>query len=124
MRNLPWKLILAWLLAAFFVFGGIGNIFASESILTDYQRWGYPSWFHYITGVLELAAAALIAMRSTKLAGAALASLVMLAAAGTVLAHGELTHAIVPLLVLCVALTMGFLEWRAGHGRSQSQAGS
>lgn len=122
MPSLPWKLILAWLLVAFFVVGGIGNIFASEAILTDYQRWGYPSWFHYITGMLELTAAALIAIRSTRLAGAGLASGVMLAAAGTVLSHGELTHAIAPLVVLCLALTLGFLEWKAGHGRSSSQA--
>ena len=115
MRNLPWKSVLAWLLAAFFVVGGIGNIFASETILADYARWGYPGWFHYVTGVLELTAAALIAWRPTRLWGAGLASLVMLGAAGTVLSHGEFSHAMAPLLVLAFALTMAFFAYRSGR---------
>lgn len=117
MRNLPWKSILAWLLAAFFVVGGIGNIFASDAILSDYQRWGYPGWFHYVTGVAELSSALLIAYRPTRLVGAALASAVMLAAAGTVLSHGEFSHAIAPLVVLGVALVVGVLEWKSGRGQ-------
>lgn len=108
MRNLPWKSILAWLLSAFFVLGGIGNIFASETILADYRRWGYPDGFNYLTGTLEFAAALLIAYRPTRLAGAALASVVMVAAAGTVLSNGEFGHAIAPLVVLSVALIVGF----------------
>ncbi|UOA30250.1 MULTISPECIES: DoxX family protein [Rhodobacterales] len=111
LNNLPWKSVLALLLAAFFIVGGLGNIFASETIRADYLRWGYPSWFHYITGVLEIAAAALIAMRSARLWGATLACLVMAGAAGTVLLHGEFTHAIAPLMVLAVALTVLFVTW-------------
>ncbi|MFC3061593.1 DoxX family protein [Paenirhodobacter populi] len=112
MRNLPWTSILAWLLAAFFVVGGIGNIFVSTEIAADYRRWGYPDWFHYLTGALELAAAALIAYRPTRLWGAGLATAVMVAAALTVLWHGEFAHAIPPLVVLAVALTVGFLTRR------------
>lgn len=109
MRNLPWTSILAWLLVAFFIVGGIGNFFVSPEIAADYRRWGYPDWFHYLTGALELTAAALIAYRPTRFWGAGLASGVMVAAALTVLWHGELTHAIAPLIVLAVALTVGFL---------------
>ena len=113
LSNFSWKSALAWLLAAFFVVGGLGNIFASEAIRADYLRWGYPDWFHYVTGAVELSAAALIARRPTRPWGAALASLVMASAAGTVLLHGELTHAIVPLVTLAVALTVAFLSWKA-----------
>lgn len=42
MYNLKWKPLLAWALAAFFVVGGIGNIFVSAEIAEDYRRWGYP----------------------------------------------------------------------------------
>ncbi|RWR31128.1 DoxX family protein [Sinirhodobacter populi] len=112
MRDLPWKSLLAWLLAAFFVVGGIGNIFASETVLADYARWGYPGWFHHVTGVLELTAAALIAWRPTRLWGAGLAGLVMVGAAGTVLSHGEFSHAIAPLVVLALALVVAFLAYR------------
>ncbi len=113
MRNLLRADILAWLLAAFFIFGGFGNIFASEAIRADYGRWGYPEWFPYLTGGLELTAAALIAYRPMRLWGAGLASLVMIAAVGTVLSHGEFAHAIAPLVVLAAALMVGFQVWRA-----------
>lgn len=116
MRNIPWISILAWLLAAFFVVGGIGNIFASEAIRADYQRWGYPAGFHYLTGVLELAAAVLIANHATRSWGAGLAGMVMAAAATTVLMHGELTHAMTPLVVLAVALVVGILSRRVAQG--------
>ncbi|MET3233569.1 hypothetical protein ACTJLC_31525 [Paraburkholderia sp. 22099] len=49
-NRLPWRSILNWALIVFFIFGEAGNIFAPPAILADYQRWGYPSWFHYPTG--------------------------------------------------------------------------
>jgi hypothetical protein len=78
MSKLPWKPILAWILAAFFVFGGAVNISAPESVAADYQRWGYPDWFHFATGGLERTTAVLLALAGTRLLGAALGSVVML----------------------------------------------
>ncbi|WP_424140313.1 hypothetical protein [Roseomonas chloroacetimidivorans] len=46
MPRLPWRDILAWLLAAFFLVGSIGSAFVSAEIAADYERWGYPNWFH------------------------------------------------------------------------------
>ena len=66
MSKLPWKPILAWILAAFFVFGAAVNISAPESVAADYQRWGYPDWFHFATGGLELATAVLLAQAGTR----------------------------------------------------------
>ncbi len=104
MRKLRWKPALAWLLAAFFVIGGLGNIFVTEAIRSDYLRWGYPDWFHYVTGLLELIAATLIAIYPTRFFGALIAAAIMAAAAGTVLVNGEYAHAIAPLVVLLVAI--------------------
>lgn len=46
---------LAFLLAAFFVFGAYGNFLLSPQNAASYARWGYPDWFHCITATLELA---------------------------------------------------------------------
>jgi uncharacterized membrane protein YphA (DoxX/SURF4 family) len=89
MKTLPWRDIFAWLLAAFFVLGGSLNIFATAELVEDYRRWGYPGWFHYVTGSLEWMAAALIMLPVTRLAGSTLAAAIMVSAAGTVLMHGE-----------------------------------
>ena len=40
MKSLPWRALITWLLAAFFLLGGTLNVFASPEILADYVRWG------------------------------------------------------------------------------------
>ena len=117
MKNIPWRHIYAWLLAAFFLFGGFLNIFASPEVIEDYETWGYPGWFHYATGILEWTSAVLIAVPFTRLAGCLLAAAVMAAAAVTVLLHGEYSHAVAPLIVLCLVCLNGWLTWRAQHRR-------
>lgn len=115
MRRLPWASILAWLVAAFFLVGAIGNAFPSEQIAADYARWGYPDRFHYLTALLELATAALIVYRPTRLYGVRLGSLVMLAALGTLVWYGEYSHAIAPLVVLALTMTVALLGKRHAH---------
>lgn len=108
--NFSWKAFLAFLLAAFFLIGAVGNIILPPEIAADYARWGYPSWFHYVTGSLELITAILLAIKALRFWGAALGSAVMMAAAGTVLLHGEFTHAVAPLVVLAVSIVVGWLN--------------
>lgn len=115
MRKINWPSVLRWVLAAFFAFGGIGNIFASETILADYQRWGYPGWFHFLTGLIELSVAALLIARPRHPYGAVLGSAVMLAAAGTVIVHGEYSHALPPLVVFSFCVLVGVLTARSGR---------
>jgi hypothetical protein len=87
MSKISWRQVSALALAAFFVVGSLSNIFAPGSIYQEYLRWGYPPWFHFVTGSLELTTAVLLAR--TRLWGAALGCTVMLAALATVTLHGE-----------------------------------
>ena len=111
MKSLPWRAIPAWLRAAFFLLGGTLNMFASPEILADYDRWGYPSGFNRLTGLLEWLAALLILLPRTRFVGSLLGASVMAAAALTVLLHGEYGHAVPPLIVMSVALLTAAL-WR------------
>lgn len=111
MRRFPWVSLLQWLLAAFFIFGSAGNIFASAAILEDYHRWGYPDWFHYVTGASELSTGVLLLIRSTRTLGAAIGCAVMLAAALTVVIHGEYLHALAPIVVLAFSALALRLMW-------------
>jgi hypothetical protein len=113
MPKIDWRGGLAWLLAAFFLVGSYGNTFVSARIAADYARWGYPENFHYLTAVLEFITAGLLMSRSRRFYGSLLGSAVMLAAAGTVVQHGEYTHAIPPLLVLAVCVLVGVLTLRS-----------
>lgn len=96
----------AWLLAAFFLFGAYGNTFISEENAAAYVRWGYPDWFHYVTATLELAAAWLLLRAGTRPYGAGLGALVMAAATLTTLAKEDSSHSVAPGIVLLVSLTV------------------
>ena len=58
MPDVTWQLVLVGLLVVFFVFGGVVNLYGPEAVTKDFARWGYPPYFHLVTGALELLAAA------------------------------------------------------------------
>ncbi len=110
---LIWNAILAWVLAAFFIVGSVINVLAPGSTAAEYQRWGYPHWFHFVTGALELVTAVLLALTSTRLLGAGLGVAVMIAAAATVVFHGEYIRAAPPLVILVL---LALVIWAAHSG--------
>jgi hypothetical protein len=112
MSKISWRQVPALALAAFFVVGSLSNIFALGSIYGEYLRWGYPHWFHFVTGALELTAAVLLAQARTRLWGSALGCAVMLAALATVTFHGEYGHAVPPLVVATLSIVVGWIAWR------------
>ncbi|AIG05024.1 Uncharacterised protein [Pseudomonas fluorescens] len=110
LSRFTWKALLALILAAFFLVGAVGNIFVSEQIAADYARWGYPDWFHVLTGLLELLAAALLLLKPLRFLGGLVGASIMIAASATVLLHGEYLHSIAPLVVLIIAVSVAWLH--------------
>ncbi|CAN7411452.1 DoxX family protein [Pararhizobium sp. LjRoot238] len=113
MPRIYWGNVLAWLLAAFFLVGAYGNTFVTGEIAADYARWGYPESFHYLTAFLEFMAAVMLILRPLRLYGSLLGSVVMLAAVGTVMFHGEYTHGVPPFVVLSVCVLVAILTVRS-----------
>lgn len=99
MIAVSWRGLSKWGLVAFFVFAGLLNIFATAPLLAEYRRWGYPGWFHYATGLLELSSAFLQARRMTSQSGIGLGAAIMAAAVLTLAFHQEWGHAVFPLLI-------------------------
>jgi hypothetical protein len=112
MSKFSWRRVLPLVLAAFFVVGSLSNIFAPQSIMDEYLKWGYPRWFHFVTGSLELMTALLLARARTRLLGSALGCLVMLAALATVTLHGEYGHGVAPFVVATLSMVIGWITWR------------
>jgi hypothetical protein len=94
-------------LAAFFALGFVINTFAVKLVGPDYRRWGYPDWFHFVTGGLELIVALLLPATATRLFGGALGGAIMLAAIATVVYHREYPRAAPPLIVLVLLAVVG-----------------
>jgi hypothetical protein len=112
MSKISWRRVLPLALAAFFVVGSLSNIVAPGSIYEEYLKWGYPRWFHFVTGSLELTAAILLFRARSRLLGSALGCAVMVAALATVIIHGEYGHAVPPLVVATWSLVVGWRSWR------------
>jgi DoxX-like family len=111
MSKIFWRQVSALALAAFFVVGSLSNIFAPGSIYKEYLRWGYPPWFHFVTGSLEITTAVLLAQARTRLCGSALGCTVMLAALATVTLHGEYAHGVPPLIAATLTIVVGWNAW-------------
>jgi len=111
MSKISLSQVLPIALAAFFVVGSLTNIIAPGSIYDEYLRWGYPRWFHFVTGSLELTAAILLFRAPSRLLGSAIGCTVMLAALATVIIHGEYGHAVPPLVVATLSLVVAWISW-------------
>ncbi len=102
---------LAWLLAVAFLGAGLYNAFGPQSVRDGFVQWGYPGWWNYVTGGLEIIVAGLIALPATRLLGLGLGALILVAAVGTVLrwrAYGHLPLGLV--LLVLVGTDLG-LAW-------------
>jgi hypothetical protein len=100
--------LLTWALAAFFVVAFFINTFAVKLVGPDYRRWGYPDWFHFLSGGLDLAVALLLPWAATGLVGVALGCAIMVAAIATLMFHREFRRAAPPLVVLVLLSIVGW----------------
>ena len=107
MRSLSWSEILVWLLAAFFLLGSAVNTFATQRTRSEYSRWGYPDWFHFVVGGLEFAVTVLLPSPLTRCFGVALGGAIMLAALATVVVHREYQRVVPPLIVFVLLTVVG-----------------
>lgn len=110
MLKISWRKVLPFVLTAFFVVGSLSNIVAPGAMYEEYLKWGYPPWFHFFTGTMELTAAILLLRKPTRLSGALLGGIVMFAALATVVIRGEYAHAVPPLVAATLSLVVGWIR--------------
>ena len=94
-------LVLKILIAIVMILGLIGNCFTQKGE-EEFRRWGFPPYFRFLIGGLELVAAALIFVPGAALAGMLLAAILMAGAVGTLLLHREYSHALPPAITLAL----------------------
>jgi DoxX-like family len=108
MSTISWVQALTLALCAFFVVGFFINTFAVEKVGPDYHRWGYPDWFHFVSGGLDLVVALLLPAIVTRPFGVALGSGIMLVAMVTVIYHREYRRAAPPFTVFALLAIVGW----------------
>lgn len=86
------QIVLTWITAAAFAGAGIYNALGKSATKVDYVRWGYPAWWCYVTGALELVTAALIAAPMTRFMGLTLGAVIIAVALLTIARRREFAH--------------------------------
>ncbi|WP_290888147.1 DoxX family protein [Arenimonas sp.] len=105
--------IAVYTLALVFAASGIAKLLSLPFEVEAFARWGYPPYFMYLTGVLEVAGAiGLLVRRVSALAALCLAGL-MLGAIATHLVHREWA-----MLVLASGIA-ALAAWRGWSGRGE-----
>jgi len=94
-----------WLLVAAFFSAGLFNAIGTQRTQSDFARWGYPRWWAFLTGGLEIICAALIAFPASRMVGLALGAVIVTAAVFTVLRHRDFSH-LIPLGVFAALIAL------------------
>ena len=105
--------IAVYTLALVFAASGIAKLLSLPFEVEAFARWGYPPYFMYLTGVLEVAGAiGLLVRRVSALAALCLAGLML----GAIAPH--LVHREWAMLVLASGIA-ALAAWRGWSGRGE-----
>ena len=99
-------LVGAVVLAAAFLFFGIGKLTGQPEVVEMFRAWGFPVWFVYVTGVLEVSGAVLVAIPRTRFVGAVVLMLVLLGAIGSHVTKGDFSGMFPAAIVFLVLATL------------------
>jgi putative oxidoreductase len=106
------KKVVNWVLTILLAVSMLGasyiKLTGTEFEKTAFVAWGYPVWFMYLTGIMELIGLILLVIPKTRFYGAVLILVVMIGAILTHLTHNE-AGMVVPAFVL--AIIAGVLVW-------------
>jgi uncharacterized membrane protein YphA (DoxX/SURF4 family) len=111
-----------WFVAAEFLFGAVTKYwpgmapFFRQDYAVKFVDWGYPSWFRFVVGALELIAAVLLVIpdRRPRFLGATTLVFVLTGAVTThIVNHDSLRDSVSAPLHLIIAATLALANWPA-----------
>src|ERR1700738_4462576 len=109
--------VLSALLALAFLSAGAMKLISHPIEVQAFQSFGYPLWFLYVTGLLEVTGAILVLVPRVAFVGAGLLTCVMVGAVFAHLTHRQAAMMAPAAVLLIVALVVGTLR---GWGRASS----
>lgn len=96
------------LLALFYLFAGGSKLLNPGAHIENFAHWGYPVWFLYLTGGIEVVSAVFLFMPKVRWYGVLLLSATMIGAVLTHLRAGEMRALPIPLVLLFLLFVLAW----------------
>lgn len=112
--------IIALLLALVFFASGAAKLAGLEFEIAAFEGWGYPLWFMYLAGFVEVTGAVMLVLRRTSTLAAAGLAAFMIGAVGTHVMHAEWGMLVVASTILLLSARHAWRGW--GRGLPSSYA--
>ncbi len=91
-----------------FIVAGVDKLVGDPNQVRHFAEWGYPLWFLYLTGVIELGGGVSLFIPPVRFYGILILSTTMVGALVTHLKAGEFGLAPIPLILLVLLLTLAW----------------
>lgn len=112
-RN-SWKYIGLWIasavVAGIMMIAGWAKVADAEMLVHNFSKWGYPHWFRYAVGTLEIVASVLLLIPKFRVYGASVIGGLMVGAVWTHVAAGEYFMIPIPGILLVLSGIILFSE--------------
>lgn len=109
---MSWKRVMSIapcvLLGIFFIVAGGAKLMGSPAQVEHFAQWGYPLWFVYMTGMIEVGGGLCLFLPKTQWYGIVVLGMTMVGAALTHLKAGEMGAVPVPLVLLGLLLILAW----------------
>jgi uncharacterized membrane protein YphA (DoxX/SURF4 family) len=107
------------LLGGMFIMAGGAKLMGNPSQVEHFAQWGYPFWFLYLTGIIEVVGGICLFIPKAQFYGIVVLSITMVGAALTHLRAHEMNAVPVPLILLALLVT---LAWTMRHPPKKNNA--
>ncbi|MBB3425621.1 hypothetical protein FHT85_002608 [Rhizobium sp. BK312] len=99
--------VLVWLSSAAFLVGAMVNMSGHSKVRAGFVQLGFPFWWCWITGALELLTAVLLVTAGSRYIGVALGTCIMLAAIAAIVRIRNYRELPPPMLFLLLLMLAG-----------------
>jgi putative oxidoreductase len=113
--------MLCFLLGLFFIMAGGKKLLGQEAQIDSFFRWGYPLWFLYLIGAIELVGGISLLIPQLRFFAILILSVTMIGALVTHYRAGELAAVPVPVILLILLL---ILAWMMGGSPGKTRSGT
>ena len=103
------------LLGIFFIMAGGKKLLGQEAQIDSFFRWGYPLWFLYLIGAIELVGGICLLIPQVRFIAVLVLSITMVGAFITHLRADEMAAVPVPLVLLVLLLILAWTMRRSAE---------